>query len=90
MGYLLEMVDTNALVLRVIMHIYFIGTQQLFTPLEGVVEEELVGYKHCCGIFTTLHKCKVHYSRAHSTLVPSVACQITEGKYLLLTTLPTY
>ena len=37
-----------------------------------------VGYKHCCGIFTTLHKCKAHYSRVHSTLVPSVACQTTE------------
>ena len=49
-----------------------------------------VGYKHCCGIFTTLHKCKAHYSRVRSTIVPSVACQTTEGKYLLLTILPTY
>ena len=49
-----------------------------------------VGYKHCCSMFTTLHKCKVHYSRVHSTLVPSVACQTTEGEYLLLTILPTY
>ena len=40
-----------------------------------------VGYKHCCGIFTTLHKHKMHYSRVRSTLVPSVACQTTEGKY---------
>ena len=23
----------------------------------------IVGYKHCCGIFTTLHKHKAHYSR---------------------------
>ena len=46
-----------------------------------------VGYKHCCGIFTTLHKRKAHYSRVRSTLVPSVACQTTEGEYLLLTTL---
>ena len=40
-----------------------------------------VGYKHCCGMFTTLHKHKAHYSRLRSTLVPSVACQTTEGKY---------
>ena len=40
-----------------------------------------VGYKHCCGMFTTLHKCKVHYSRVRSTLVPSVACQTTEVTY---------
>ena len=44
-----------------------------------------VGYKHCCGIFTTLHKRKAHYSRVCSTIVPSVACQTTEGEYLLLT-----
>ena len=41
MGYLLEMADTNVLVLHAIMHIHFIGAQQLFTPLEGVVKEEL-------------------------------------------------
>ena len=40
-----------------------------------------VGYKHCCGIFTTLHKRKAHYSRVCSTLVPSVACQTTEVTY---------
>ena len=40
-----------------------------------------VGYKHCCGMFTTLHKHKAHYSRVCSTLVPSVACQTTEGEY---------
>ena len=40
-----------------------------------------VGYKHCCGMFTTLHKRKAHYSRLRSTLVPSVACQTTEGEY---------
>ena len=39
---------------------------------------------------TTLHKRKAHYSRVHSTLVPSVACQTTEGEYLLLTIFPTY
>ena len=41
MGYLLEMADTNALVLRAITRIHFIGAQQLFTPLEGMVKEEL-------------------------------------------------
>ena len=46
-----------------------------------------VGYKHCCGMFTTLHKRKAHYSRLRSTLVPSVACQTTEGEYHLLTIL---
>ena len=30
---------------------------------------------------------RAHYSRVCSTLVPSVACQTTEGEYLLLTTL---
>ena len=33
---------------------------------------------------------RAHYSRVRSTTVPSVACQTTEGEYLLLTTLPTY
>ena len=33
---------------------------------------------------------RAHYSRLRSTIVPSVACQTTEGEYLLLTTLPTY
>ena len=33
---------------------------------------------------------RVHYSRLCSTIVPSVACQTTEGEYLLLTILPTY
>ena len=28
---------------------------------------------------------RAHYSRVCSTLVPSVACQTTEGEYLLLT-----
>ena len=41
MGYLLEMVDTNTLVLRAITCIYFVSAQQLFTPLEDMVEEEL-------------------------------------------------
>ena len=48
-----------------------------------------VGYKHCCGIFTTLHKHKAHYSRVRSTLVPSVACQTTEVTYRSLPFLPT-
>ena len=52
--------------------------------------ESAVGYKHCCGIFTTLHKRKAHYSRVCSTLVPSVACETTEGEYLLLTIFHTY
>ena len=46
-----------------------------------ILDDLGVGYKHCCGIFTTLHKRKAHYSRVHSTLVPSVACQTTEGEY---------
>ena len=48
---------------------------------------ELLDINHCCGIFTTLHKRKAHYSRVCSTIVPSVACQTTEGEYLLLTIL---
>ena len=32
---------------------------------------------------------RAHYSRVRSTTVPSVACQTTEGEYLLLT-IPTY
>ena len=37
----MTMADTNALVLRVITCIHFVSAQQLFTPLEGVVKEEL-------------------------------------------------
>ena len=48
------------------------------TPINNLHDNLSVGYKHCCGIFTMLHKCKVHYSRVCSTLVPSVACQTTE------------
>ena len=47
-------------------------------------DEVCVGYKNCCGMFTTLHKRKAHYSRLRSTTVPSVACQTTEGEYHLL------
>ena len=43
--------------------------------------KHLLDINHCCGIFTTLHKRKAHYSRVHSTLVPSVACQTTEVTY---------
>ena len=39
MRYLLEMMDTDTLVLGMIMCIYLIGAQQLLTPLEWVVEE---------------------------------------------------
>ena len=44
----------------------------------------------CCGLFTDYISARAHYSRLRSTIVPSVACQTTEGEYLLLTTLPTY
>ena len=39
MRYLLEMTDTDALVLGTITCIYLVGAQQLLTPLEWVVEE---------------------------------------------------
>ena len=48
----------------------------------------MLDINHCCGMFTTLRKRKAHYSRLRSTLVPSVACQTTEGEYLLLTSFP--
>ena len=50
----------------------------------------LLNINYCCGLFTDYISARVHYSRLCSTLVPSVACQTTEGKYLLLTILPTY
>ena len=45
---------------------------------------------YCCGLFTDYISARAHYHRVCSTIVPSVACQTTEGEYLLLTTLPTY
>ena len=45
---------------------------------------------YCCGLFTDYISARVHYSRVCSTRVPSVACQTTEGEYLLLTIFPTY
>ena len=62
------------------MHVAWYNSLKGTIKQEGI-EEQCVGYKHCCGIFTTLYKCKAHCSRVRSTLVPSVACQTTEGKY---------
>ena len=53
--------------------------------LRGVLD-----INYCCGIFTDYISARAHYSRLRSTLVPSVACQTTEGKYLLLTISSTY
>ena len=50
----------------------------------------LLDINYCCGIFTDYISARAHYSRLHSTLVPSVACQTTEGEYLLLTIPTTY
>ena len=50
----------------------------------------MLNINYCCGLFTDYISARVHYSRLRSTLVPSVACQTTEGEYLLLTILSTY
>ena len=52
---------------------------------------QTVGDKqNCCGMFTDYISTRVHYSRVRSTLVPSVACQTTEGEYHSTNHLPTY
>ena len=61
-----------------------------FLPITPLPLWGSVGYKHFCGVFTTLHKHKVHYSRVRSILIPSVACQTTEGKYHSTNSFPTY
>ena len=50
----------------------------------------LLNINYCCGLFTDYISARAHYSRLHSTLVSSVACQTTEGEYLLLTIPTTY
>ena len=41
----------------------------------------VLNINYCCGLFTDYISTRAHYSRLCSTLVPSVACQTTEGKY---------
>ena len=50
----------------------------------------LLNINYCCGSFTDYISARAHYSRLHSTLVPSVACQTTEGKYHSTNPFPTY
>ena len=52
--------------------------------------KEVLNINYCCGLFTDYISARAHYSRLCSTLVPSVACQTTEGEYLLLTIPTTY
>ena len=54
------------------------------------VRQQLLNINYCCGLFTDYISARAHYSRLRSTLVPSVACQTTEGEYLLLTIPTTY
>ena len=41
----------------------------------------LLNINYCCGLFTDYISARAHYSRLRSTIVPSVACQTTEGEY---------
>ena len=43
----------------------------------------MLNINYCCGLFTDYISARAHYSRLHSTLVPSVACQTTEVTYSL-------
>ena len=59
-----------------------------WVPALGVVVEAngmamgmLLDINYCCDLFTDYISTRAHYSRLRSTLVPSVACQTTEGEY---------
>ena len=41
----------------------------------------MLNINYCCGLFTDYISARAHYLRVPSTLVPSVACQTTEGEY---------
>ena len=41
----------------------------------------MLNINYCCGLFTDYISARAHYSRLRSTIVPSVACQTTEGEY---------
>ena len=41
----------------------------------------ILNINYCCGLFTDYISTRAHYSRLRSTIVPSVACQTTEGEY---------
>ena len=47
----------------------------------GGVGGLVLNINYCCGLFTDYISARAHYSRVRSTLVPSVACQTTEGEY---------
>ena len=55
-------------------------------PLTLTTTMCMLDINNCYGVFTDYISARAHYSRVRSTLVPSVACQTTEGEYLLLTT----
>ena len=57
------------------------------SPLDDIC---LLNINYCCGLFTDYISARAHYSRLHSTIVPSVACQTTEGKYHSTNPFPTY
>ena len=42
---------------------------------------QVLNINYCCGLFTDYISARAHYSRLRSTIVPSVACQTTEGEY---------
>ena len=59
-----------------------------YTPLIMYIvdlpEQQLIAVlniSYCCGLFTDYISARAHYHRVHSTIVPSVACQTTEGEY---------
>ena len=64
---------------------------KLTTPVMCIIEKSdntsgpcdniMLNINYCCGMFTDYISARAHYSRVRSTLVPSVACQTTEGKY---------
>ena len=41
----------------------------------------VLNINYCCGMFTDYISARAHYHRVRSTIVPSVACQTTEGEY---------
>ena len=56
---------------------------QVQVPVQVQVKVMLLmlNINYCCGLFTDYISTRAPYSRVRSTLVPSVACQTTEGEY---------
>ena len=61
-----------------------------FFPPHHFIYGGVLNINYCCDLFTDYISARAHYSRLCSTIVPSVACQTTEGKYHSTNHFPTY